>query len=288
MQLGHGPVLRPARIRFPQNDVRDARTRRQILQLPRDLIVKILCHVFRRRIHGFEGFEIVHKLVVEPAHDLADPLLEPCEVHQKPDRIQLRPFERHAHAIVVSVHVLALASVTAQGMSCRKSLFYADLKHCSPKWRYPPAADLPAAWPFRRDLPTGPPAAWNHHSHRGTGRHRRVRASFRIVAATPGKFYHRACAGGAYPEAQARRGPSSFGSNAQILASAPGPPAAPEIPQTGCARLPVKRALAPPRSGRSAPQMEAGRRSRRIAARRAHPRLARSLLSQTAPPPRCF
>src|ERR1700675_2884940 len=260
MQLGHGPVLRPPRIRFPQNNVRDARPRRQILQLPRDLIVKILCPVFRRRIHGFEGFEIVYKLVVEPAHDLADHLLEPCEVHQKPDRIQLRPFERHAHAIVVSVHVLALASVTAQGMSCRKSLFYADLKHGSPKWRYPLAADLPGSWPFRRDLPTGPPAACARLSRRETGPHRRVRASLRIVAATPRKFYHRACAGGAYPAARARHGPSLFESSAQILASAPAPPAALEIPQTGCDRLPEVRALAPPRSGRSAPQTAAGRR----------------------------
>src|SRR5882762_2686689 len=140
-QLGPRPVLRSARIRFPQNHVRNPRPRRQILQLPRDLIVEILRHVFRRRIHGLEGFQIVHELVVEPAHDLADHLLKPCEVHQKPDRIELRPFERHAHAIIVAVHVLALAPVSAQGMPCRKGLFYANLKHVSPKLRYTLAAD---------------------------------------------------------------------------------------------------------------------------------------------------
>src|SRR5216684_3030753 len=158
-QLGPRPVLRPARIRFPQNHVRNPRPRRQILQLPRDLVVEILRHVFRRRIHGLEGFEIVHELVVEPAHDLADQLFEPCEVHQEPDRIELRSFERHAHAIIVAVHVLALASVPAQGMSCRKGFFYADLKHCSPKWRYPRVADLPRSWLFRRDLPNWPRSA---------------------------------------------------------------------------------------------------------------------------------
>src|SRR5437016_8305227 len=117
---------------------------RQILQFPRHLIVKILRHIFRRRIHSLERFEIVHKLVIEPAHDLPDHLLELREVHQKPNRIELGPFKRDAHTIVVTVHVLALAAVTAQGMSCRKVLFHADLKHVSPKWSCPPAADLPA------------------------------------------------------------------------------------------------------------------------------------------------
>src|SRR6266581_112759 len=131
--LGPGPVLRPAGVRFPQNDVRNARPLRQTLQLPRDLLVEILRHVFCRRIHGLEGFKVVHELVVEPAHDLADHLLEMCEVHQKPDCIELRPFERHAHAIIVAMHILALAAVAAQGMSCGKRLFYADLKHVSPE-----------------------------------------------------------------------------------------------------------------------------------------------------------
>src|SRR5258708_35196412 len=243
--LGPGPVLRPACIRFPQNDVRNARALRQTLQLPRHLIVKILRHIFRRRIHGLEGFEVVHGLMVEPADDLANHMLELREVHQKPDRIELRPFEGHAHAIIMSVHVLALASVSAQGMSCRKGLFYADLKHVSPKLRCTLAADLQ---PFRKDLPNGPPAARSHPWHQETGRHRPARASSRIVAATPGKFYHRACAGGGDPAARARPGRASFESNAQILASTQAPPAAPEISPTGCAPLPVKPPPPPPPS----------------------------------------
>src|SRR5260370_1629468 len=207
MQLGPGPVLRPACIRFPQNDVRHARTRRQLLQLPRDLIVKIFCHVFRRRVDGLERFEIVHELMVEPPHDLADHLLEPREVHQEPDRIQLRPFERHAHAIIVSVHILALASVSAQGVTCRKSLFYADLKHCSPKWRDPLAADLPGSWPFRRGLPTGPPTAFAYLSRRETGRHRPVPASFPILAGPPRKLSHTSCPPAPAPPSPARHVP---------------------------------------------------------------------------------
>src|SRR5258708_12811103 len=47
--------------------------------------------------------------------------------------MELGAFGRHADAIIVAVHILALAPVAAQGMSCGKRLFYADLKHVSPK-----------------------------------------------------------------------------------------------------------------------------------------------------------
>ena len=104
--------MRPAGIRFPQNDVGNPCARRQILHLPGDLIVKILRHVFRRRIHALERFEIVHELVVEPSHYFADHLLELREVHQETDRIELRSLKRHAHAIIVAMHVLAFALVS--------------------------------------------------------------------------------------------------------------------------------------------------------------------------------
>src|SRR5712692_4759725 len=99
----------------------------------------------------------------------------------------------------MAVHVLAFAPVTAQGVSCRKGLFHADLKHVSPKFRDPLAADLQ---PFRWNLPNGLPAARSHPSHQETARHRPIRASLRIAAATPGKFYHRACVGAGYPAAR--------------------------------------------------------------------------------------
>src|SRR5260370_40856406 len=82
--------------------------------------------------------------MIEPAHALPHHLLELREVHQKPDRIELRPFQRHAHPIIVAMDVLALAPVPAQGVPCRKSLFHTDLKHFSPKLRHPLAANLPA------------------------------------------------------------------------------------------------------------------------------------------------
>src|SRR6267143_30052 len=138
------PVLRAARIRLPQNHVRYPCSRRQPLHVPRDLIIKILRHVFRRWIHRLERFEIVHELMIEPAHDLPDHLLELREVHQKPDRIELRPFQRHAHPIIVAMDVIALAPVPTKGVHCQKSLFHPDLKHFSPKLRHPLAANIPA------------------------------------------------------------------------------------------------------------------------------------------------
>src|SRR5258708_16912409 len=95
-QLRPGPVLRPAGIRLPQDDVRNLCSRRQTLQLPRDFVVKIFRNVFRRRIHGLKGLKIVHELVVEPGHDLANNLLELREVHQYPHRIERWSFEPYA------------------------------------------------------------------------------------------------------------------------------------------------------------------------------------------------
>ena len=40
-----------------------------------------------------------------------------CEINQQPDLIQLRTFEGNLYAIVMTVGVLALALVAAQGVS---------------------------------------------------------------------------------------------------------------------------------------------------------------------------
>jgi hypothetical protein len=125
------PVLRPASIRLPQNHIRDPRSRRQILQSARHLIIKILRHIFRRGIHRLKGLQIVHKLVVQPPHNLPHNRFQSRKIHQQPNRIQLRPLERHPHAIVVPMHVLALPLVSAKRMPRRKCLFHADLKHSS-------------------------------------------------------------------------------------------------------------------------------------------------------------
>ena len=59
-------------------------------------------------------------------------LLELGEVDEQADRIELRPFDRNAHAIVVPVHVFAFAAITAQRVTRRKCLFDANLKHPFP------------------------------------------------------------------------------------------------------------------------------------------------------------
>src|SRR5439155_19930983 len=166
---------------------------------------------------------------------------------------------RLPHAVIVAVHILAFAPIAAQGMSCRKSLFYADLKHVSPELRYTIAADLPESWPIRKDLPIWHLAARRRRSNRESGQHRPIRALSRIAAVTPGKFYHRASAGDGCPAAQARRGLFSPGSSAQIPASTTARPAALGIPQTGCAHLLEERGLAPTQWGHSPPQMAVGR-----------------------------
>src|SRR5258708_2204355 len=121
------------------------------------------------------------------------------------------------------------------------------------------ATDLPESWSFRKDLPNGPPAASSHDSNLETGQHRPVRASSRNAAATPEKFYHRACAGGGYPAAQARHDPSLSESAAKFFATTQARPAAPEIPKRGCGNRLAKHARAPLRSGRLALQTAAGR-----------------------------
>src|SRR5205814_10138670 len=103
---------------------------------------------------------------------------------------------------------------------------------------------LSGSWPFRRNLRIWPPAAWNHHGHRETGRRRPVRGSPRRVAATPGKFYHRACVGGGYPAALACRGLSWFEIDVQILVSTPRLSGVPDTPQTDCVHRPEERVLA--------------------------------------------
>src|SRR5260370_3243302 len=92
------------------------------------------------------------------------------------------------------------------------------------------ATDLPESWSFRNDLPNGPPAASSHDSNLETGQHRPVRASSRNAAATPEKFYHRACAGGGYPPTQPPHRPAFSQFALQTPPSTPQPPAATETP----------------------------------------------------------
>ena len=91
-----------------------------------------LGQIFRRRIHRVKRRLIVQKFVVEPLDHFAQHPLQVREIVEQPDRIQLRPFQRHPHPVIVPVRIFALALVPAQRVPGRKCLFHADFKHAHP------------------------------------------------------------------------------------------------------------------------------------------------------------
>ena len=70
-----------------------------------------------------------HKAMVEAIHNAVDELFHFHEIDQQADRVKLGAFNRQLHAVVVAVHVLAFAAVTAQGMSGGEGLFHGNFKH---------------------------------------------------------------------------------------------------------------------------------------------------------------
>src|SRR5580700_8274032 len=125
-------VLRAGGICFPHNRIGHSGSGGQTRQLPGHLIVKILCHIFRRGIHGAERLKIVYELEVQPPDNVAQHALELGKIAKQTDRIKLWPRKRNAHPVVMAMNILALATVTPQRVSRRKSLFHTDLKHsCS-------------------------------------------------------------------------------------------------------------------------------------------------------------
>src|SRR5712692_2744006 len=271
------PVQRASCICLPHHDVRNPRPRRQRFHLPGHFLIKIFRQVLRRRIHRPKRLQIIHKLVIQPADNLSNHPLQFRKVAQQPNRIELRPFHRHAHTIIVPVHVLALPAIAAQRMSRRKCLLHANLKHnlfllCDL------CGQLSVSSVLILFLLIFSPKIGPRPS---------TPASSRTPAETPKKSYHTPSAESGCPKAPAPRDLSCSGSAAQIPASAPAPLAAPETPPTHFAHLPAARALVPPQSDRSAPQTASGPRSRRKAAPQEHPRPARSSRSRTAPLPAC-
>src|SRR5215469_1625294 len=278
-------ILRPARVRLPQNHVGDFRPRRHTLQLPGDLVVKILRHVFRRGIHALKGLQIVHELMIQPPQHLANNSLHLHKVHQQADRIELRPFHRNAYAVIMPVGILAFAFVAPQGVPCRERLFHADLKHFAPVV-VPPVSEESWFCCFRRGLPSSPLS--HLRSHPKTGPRPPIPASPGSAAATQEKSYHRASAEFACPAAPARRGRFSFESAARTPASAKAPLAEPEIPQRRCAHPPAMPPRATPQWGRWALQTAAGPQLRRTTALPERQRPARSWPCQTVLPRPCF
>src|SRR5260221_5497647 len=126
------PIDRVRRVRFPNHRLDQPRSRRHFLQSRRHLLEKILRHIFRRRIHGLERFQIVLKLVIDLRYDSAQRMLHVRKIHQQPDSVELRPFDRHLHAIIMPMHVLALPLIPAQRVARRKRLFHTYSKHYFP------------------------------------------------------------------------------------------------------------------------------------------------------------
>src|SRR5882724_2112752 len=77
--------------------------------------------------------------MIQPRDNSPQSMLHVRKVHQQPNPIQLRPFNRNLHAIVVPMHVLALSLVSAQRVPRRKRLFHTYSKHNSPE---PPSLSL--------------------------------------------------------------------------------------------------------------------------------------------------
>src|SRR5260370_23331958 len=94
-----------------------------------DAVVTVLRDVLRRRIPLVERFEIVHEAVIQVVDDLLHHALQLDEIYQQPYGIELLALHRHLDAIVVPMHVLALAAIIAERVSCREGLFHSDFKH---------------------------------------------------------------------------------------------------------------------------------------------------------------
>ena len=67
--------------------------------------------------------------MVQTPDNFAHDLLELREIAQQADGIKLRPFEAHAHSIVVPMRILTLTPVSPQRVTRRKRFFHTDLKH---------------------------------------------------------------------------------------------------------------------------------------------------------------
>lgn len=93
------------------------------------LIMQKLGDIFSRWIDRVEGSLVIQELVIDVANEISQDPLEVREIKEQAYRIKLFAFNFNTHAIVMTVRIFALALVSAQGVSGRKCLFHADLKH---------------------------------------------------------------------------------------------------------------------------------------------------------------
>ena len=93
------------------------------------LIMQKLGDIFSGWIDRVEGSLVIQELVIDIANEIPQNPLEVREIKEQAYRIKLLAFKFNTHAIVMTVRILTLALVPAQGVSGGKRLFYADLKH---------------------------------------------------------------------------------------------------------------------------------------------------------------
>ena len=75
------------------------------------------------------GGKIVDELVVQVVDHAAHQALHVQKIHQQAGGIELLALDRDPDAVVVAMHVLALALVIAQGVTGGESLFHGNFKH---------------------------------------------------------------------------------------------------------------------------------------------------------------
>lgn len=92
-------------------------------------VIEALGNVLRGRIDRGEIREIVEELMVKGGNDGAQLGFDSREVLKQADGVEVVAAQLKADAVVVAVRVLALAAVTAQGMTGGKGFFHADLEH---------------------------------------------------------------------------------------------------------------------------------------------------------------
>ena len=96
------------------------------------LIMQKLGDIFSGWIDRVKGSLVIQELVIDVANEISQDSFEVREIKEQAYRIKLFAFNFNAHAIVMTVRILALALVSAQGVPGRKSLVNGNLKHYFP------------------------------------------------------------------------------------------------------------------------------------------------------------
>src|SRR5437868_10625974 len=125
-------VSRGRRVCFPDCYFLDAHSSGCcFLESGASLVIEIFREIFSRWIQRGEWSNIVDHLMIEALYHRLHHLFKLLEIEQKPSIIQLAPLQGDANFVVVAMRILAFASVIAQVMSCRKTIFNSHFVHDS-------------------------------------------------------------------------------------------------------------------------------------------------------------